>query len=411
MPDKELREPEVLTVSQLNARVRLTLESGFQALWVAGEVSNLKIAASGHVYLTLKDSSAEVSAVMWRPIADRLRFELTDGLDVLVCADVTLYEARGRYQVLIRKIEPRGVGALQLAFRQLVDKLGKEGLFDPARKRPLPRFPRHVGIVTSPTGAAIRDILRQLTRWPLLDVTIFPVRVQGEGAAREIASAIDELNRIGGFDVLIVGRGGGSLEDLWSFNEEVVARAIFASEIPVVSAVGHEVDVTISDMVADVRALTPTAAGEMVVPDLAQVREDLASLAKRLVSSLDNQARLACAHLRALGERLSPQRLLARLQQFSQRADEILFRLTSRSLSRLRERRLKLDAAAGRLESLSPLSVLRRGYCITTILPDDQPVRDASVLRPGDTVKTRLAAGSFTSKVERTDQPDTIGGQ
>ncbi len=398
-----MSEPEILSVSQLNARVRASLESGFAGLWVAGEISNLKIAASGHVYLTLKDSTAEVSAVMWRPVAERLRFELVDGLDVLVFIDVTLYEARGRYQVVIRRIEPRGVGALQLAFKQLVEKLGKEGLFDPSRKRPLPRFPSHVGIVTSPTGAAIRDILRQLNRrWPMLRITLFPVRVQGEGAAREIASAIDDMNRLGGFDVLIVGRGGGSLEDLWAFNEEIVARAIVTSEIPIVSAVGHEVDVTISDMVADVRALTPTAAGEIVVPDVAQVRQDLNALARRFLGALDARARLARADLRALGERLGPQRLAARLQQFTQRTDDLFSSLVSRVLQRLREKRLKLDAGAGRLESLSPLAVLRRGYSITTRTDSEQLLTDAQTLKPGDRVRTRLAAGEFESIVDQT---------
>ena len=400
-------EPEVLTISQLNARVRASLETAFQGLWVAGEVSNLKIAGSGHVYLTLKDPSAEVSAVIWRPVADRLRFDLTDGLEVLVQADVTLYEVRGRYQIVIRRIEPRGVGALQLAFRQCVEKLAKEGLFDPARKRPLPRFPSHVGIVTSPTGAAIRDILRMLQRrWPMIQVTIFPVRVQGEGAHLEIAQAVVEMNRLGGFDVLIVGRGGGSLEDLWAFNEESVARAIFASRIPVVSAVGHEVDVTISDMVADVRALTPTAAGEMVVPDVRQVRADLRALAGRLSTSLANQARFARSRLSSLGDRLSPQRLANRIQQLVQRIDEVFATLGTRSLRRLRDWRTGLEASAGRLESLSPLAVLRRGYSLTTRADSNQPLTDARSLNPGERVRTRLAMGEFTSTVGKSGTPE-----
>ena len=394
-------EPKVLTVSELNARVRGTLEAGFEGIWVAGEISNLTVARSGHVYLTLKDKKAEVSAVMWRASAGRLRFEPTDGLEVIVSGDVTLYEVRGRYQIVIRKMEPKGVGALQLAFRQLVEKLRKEGLFDEKHKQPLPNFPEHIGIVTSPTGAAVRDILRVLERrWPALRVTLFPVPVQGAAAAKEIAAAIKTMNRMGGFDVLIVGRGGGSLEDLWAFNEEVVARAIFASAIPIVSAVGHEVDITISDMVADARALTPTAAAEMVVSDVEQVIEQLNGLARRLVRALGNRAMLARTELRSLAERLSSRVLLRGFQQLAQRADDV-FAETLRAVERaLVEARMRLQALGGKLETLSPLAVLKRGYSITTRTDSDQPLRDATEVKAGDRIRTRLANGEVESKVQ-----------
>ncbi len=391
---------KVLTVSELNARVRGTLEAGFEGIWVAGEISNLTVARSGHVYLTLKDKKAEVSAVMWRASAGRLRFEPTDGLEVIVFGDVTLYEVRGRYQIVIRKMEPKGVGALQLAFRQLVEKLRKEGLFDEKHKQPLPDFPEHIGIVTSPTGAALRDILRVLERrWPALRATLFPVPVQGAAAGKEIATAIETMNRMGGFDVLIVGRGGGSIEDLWAFNEEVVARAIFASAIPVVSAVGHEVDLTISDMVADARALTPTAAAEMVTPDVEQVLEQLNGLARRLVRALGSRATLARAELRSLAERLNSRVLVRELQQLAQRADDV-FAETLRVVERaLVEARMRLEKLGGKLETLSPLAVLKRGYSITTRIDSDRPLKDAAEVKAGDRIKTRLANGEVESRV------------
>lgn len=394
---------KVITVSELNARVRGTLEADFEGVRVAGEISNLTVARSGHVYLTLKDKKAEVSAVMWRASAGRLRFEPTDGLEVIVFGDVTLYEVRGRYQIVIRKMElkGKGVGALQLAFRQLVEKLRKEGLFGAEHKQPLPDFPEHIGIVTSQTGAAVRDILRVLERrWPALRATLFPVSVQGAVAGKEIADAIEIMNRLGGFDVLIVGRGGGSIEDLWAFNEEVVARAIFASAIPVVSAVGHEVDFTISDMVADARALTPTAAAEMVVPDVEQVVEQLNGLARRLVRALGNRAILARAELRSVAERLSSRVLVRQFQQLAQRADDV-FAEAGRAVERaLVEARMKLETLGGKLDTLSPLAVLKRGYSITTRIDSDRPLKDAAEVKAGDRIKTRLAQGEIESDVQ-----------
>lgn len=390
----------VLTVSELTRLVKGTLEDRFARVWVTGEISNLRRPGSGHVYLTLKDAESQLSAVMWRGAAARLRFRLEDGIEVIVGGMLTVYGARGQYQIIIQSIEPKGIGALQLAFKQLVEKLRKEGLFDPEHRKPLPAFPRHIGIVTSPTGAAIHDILQVLDRrCPIVPVTLYPVRVQGVEAAREIAEAIDEMNRLGWFDVLIVGRGGGSLEDLWAFNEELVARAIYRSRIPVVSAVGHEIDVTISDMVADRRALTPTEAGELVVPRLDQIEEQLVELTRRLTEALRGDAKLARMQLATLGERLSPAHLAARVRELAQRTDDAGGRLPAALAALVRQVQVKLAAFGGKLESLSPLAVLARGYSITMRL-DGEVLRDASQVQPGDSLRTRLAKGEVISKVE-----------
>ena len=273
----------VLTVSELTAAIEDQLEARFGGLWVEGEISNLRVHTSGHVYFTLKDEGAQLRAVLFRSRTRRLRFEPADGLHVLAFGSLDVYPARGEYQLVCEILEPKGLGALQLAFEQLKARLAAEGLFDAARKRPLPALPRRVGLVTSPTGAAVRDFLRVITRrFAGVHVVVYPVRVQGETAAPEIVQALRDLNRLGGFDVLVLARGGGSLEDLWAFNEEIVARAIAESKIPVISAVGHETDVTIADFVADLRAPTPSAAAELVVREKAQLLAQLVSLRERL---------------------------------------------------------------------------------------------------------------------------------
>ena len=292
-PPTDAFEPTVLTVSELTGQIKELLEEGLPAVWVAGEISNMSRPQSGHVYLTLKDDRAQIRAVLWRSTALQLRFALADGLDVICRGTIDVYAPRGSYQLVIRQIEPQGEGALQLALRQLKAKLAAEGLFDENRKRPLPRYPRRVAFVTSPTGAAIRDFLEVIgRRWRGLDVLVIPARVQGEGAAAEIAAGIRAANRLAHRpDVLVVGRGGGSLEDLWCFNEEVVVRAIVASEIPVVSAVGHEIDVTLADFAADRRALTPSEAAELVVPDREELLLRLDSNRQRLAAVLVRPAR------------------------------------------------------------------------------------------------------------------------
>src|SRR5438128_5795357 len=290
------------TVSALTALLRVHIESAFSDVWVEGEVSNLRIPTSGHAYFTLKDASSQIRAVLFRSVGRSQRFALQDGLQLVCRGRLTVYEPRGAYQVIVEYAEPKGVGALQLAFEQLKARLAAEGLFDQARKRPLPFLPRRIGVVTSPTGAAIRDIVQVAhKRDPGVTIVLDPVAVQGQRAAGEIARAIEELNELGGFDVLVVGRGGGSLEDLWAFNEELVARAIAASRIPVVSAVGHEIDFTIADFVADVRAPTPSAAAELVVRD----QQDLL---KRLVGYGDRAVHAVRAVLRDLGARVEAER-------------------------------------------------------------------------------------------------------
>lgn len=391
----------VLTVSELTRAIRELLTEAFPAVAVVGEISNVRRSTSGHIYLTLKDEGAQIPAVIWSNVARTLRFQLQDGLSVIVRGEVTVYERRGTYEIIVREIEPRGIGALELAFRQLFDRLQKEGLFDTARKRPIPAFPAVIGVVTSPTGAAIRDILHVIDkRFPRLRVLIYPVRVQGEGAALEIAAAIRDMNAHTDADVLVVGRGGGSLEDLWAFNEEVVARAIFASRIPIISAVGHEVDFTISDFVADERAATPTAAAERITREWAAATERLDRARARLAQALLAHVRKARDRVVQLAKAHALRFPLEGVRRREQRVDELGLRLAQAQRGILRLSEERLANLAGRLGNLNPLRVLQRGYSITTRAGDNRPLRDASELRVGDRVHTRLGAGAFTSVVE-----------
>ena len=393
--------PRPLSVSEVTRLIKDALETAFPRVWVVGEVSNLRRPRSGHVYFTLKDDRAQLRAVVWRGVAERLRFQLADGLAVVARGAITVYSPRGEYQLVIQRLEPKGIGALELAFQQLKEKLEREGLFDPARKKPLPPFPTHVAVVTSPTGAAIRDILTVIgRRFPALWVTLYPVRVQGEGAAEEIAEGIGELNRLGGFDLMIVGRGGGSLEDLWPFNEEVVARAIAKSDIPVVSAVGHEIDVTISDLVADRRALTPTEAAELVTPERDQLLAQLEAMRARLAQALRHRLTEADGRLRELSARLRPARLLEMVRLREQYLDDLGARW-ARAIARLAERaRDRVLRVGVRLESLSPVAVLARGYSVTREPATGRLVTDASGVRPGAVIESILARGLLRSRVE-----------
>jgi exodeoxyribonuclease VII large subunit len=368
------------TVSELTGRIKAALEGGFAEVALRAEVSNVSRPRSGHVYLVLKDDGAQLRAVLWRRDAQKLVFDLVDGLAVRAWGRLSVYAPRGEYQLTIQRIEPEGIGALELAFRQTVARLAAEGLFDPSRKRPLPRFPRRIVVVTSPTGAAVRDVLQVLgRRWRAADVLIAPTRVQGPGAAEEVAAAIALANRVAGADLIIVARGGGSLEDLWAFNEEVVARAIVGSALPVVSAIGHEVDLTIADLAADRRALTPSEAGEIVAPDAREVRQALDHLRDRLARA---------------GR--------ARVEQARDRLD-VLAECADRAIRRdLDGRRHRLARAAAALEALSPLAVLARGYSLTLRDGGATPIRTAAEVRPGDLIHTRLASGRIVSRVERT---------
>jgi exodeoxyribonuclease VII large subunit len=437
---------EILTVSELNACVRDLLEGAFAAVWVEGEISNLRTYPSGHTYFTLKDPESQVAAVLFRSAAAGLRFRPEDGLKVLIRGRVSLYEPRGSYQIIVEGVEPAGLGELQLAFEQLKAKLLAEGLFDADRKRPLPLLPRRIGIVTSPVGAAIRDILRVLhRRFAGLEIVIAPARVQGEAAAEEIIAGVRDLSRLSGVDVIIVTRGGGSLEDLWPFNEESVARAIVGSPIPVISAVGHEVDITISDLVADLRAPTPSAAAEMVVRSRQELLERLAALltrlgaaARLLISTLrreldasgaeraflatrgrirermqrvDDLTHSLRSHLAVrterlrhrveiLGQRISPRQLAERLagQRAASMTQQRLLRAAATSV--LESARNRVAAYGERLTALSPLAVLARGYAICRLAPSGAILKDAAEASPGGAIRVRLHRGGLDCEVK-----------
>jgi exodeoxyribonuclease VII large subunit len=397
-----------LSVWELTSQIKDLMEGAFPEVWVAGEVSNFARPQSGHCYLTLKDDRAQLRAVMWRGVATRLRFDLHDGLEVMCRGHLDVYAQRGSYQLVIEDIVPQGMGALELALRQLREKLAREGLFDPERKRPLPPMVRRIAVVTSPTGAAIRDFLQVLgRRWRGADVLIVPVRVQGEGAAAEIAAAIETINRLAEkgdspflCDCLVVTRGGGSMEDLWAFNEEIVVRAIAASRIPVVSAVGHEIDVTLSDLAADVRALTPSEAAELVAPSAEELVAQLRQIERRLAAGLHRRAESARARLDALSRHAAFRRPFQRVFELGRRLDEWDARAQRAIRGFVKQARQKADATAGRLDSLSPLAVLGRGYSLTQRASDGRVIHAAEELSPGERITTRFASGRATSRVE-----------
>jgi exodeoxyribonuclease VII large subunit len=371
-------------------------------VWVAGEVSNFARPQSGHCYFTLKDDQAQIRAVMWRGTAARTKFELADGLEVICRGHVDVYAPRGSYQLVVDELQPKGVGALELALRKLREKLAAEGLFDPARKRRLPAFPRRVAFVTSPTGAAVRDFLEVLRRrWRGVDVLIIPARVQGEGAAAEIVAGIRAANRlVPPPDVLVVGRGGGSLEDLWAFNEEAVVRAIAASKIPTVSAVGHEIDVTLADLAADVRALTPSEAAERTVPAADELIARLVGYRDRLRSGASRRLTLAQSRLDALATQRPFRRPFDLVHDRSRRLDELSLRAAGAIRTLLHQRQREFARLAGGLQSLSPLAVLERGYTITEDARTGRVVRAIDQLRVGQSIVTRLNKGSATSTVD-----------
>jgi exodeoxyribonuclease VII large subunit len=398
--------PQPLTVGELTEQIKDLVEAGFPSVFVAGEISNFARPSSGHLYFTLKDDAAQLKACMWRGNAQRVKFELYDGLEVICHGHLEVYAPRGQYQIIVHSIEPRGVGALELALRQLRDRLAREGLFDPARKRPLPAFVRHIAVVTSPTGAAIRDFLQVLgRRWRGADVTIVPTRVQGEGASLEIAAAIEIANRLDRpFDCLVVTRGGGSLEDLWSFNEEPVVRAIAASRIPVISAIGHEIDVTLADLAADIRALTPSEAAELVAPASEELIAALRQTQKRLTAALRSRAANARKSLDRIARHTAFRRPYQRIFDLSRRLDEWEARSNRAMRQRTQQWRSNLDSLSARLESLNPLAVLKRGYSITGRVSDGRTIHSATDLRPGEEIFTQFAHGRSTSRVEKVEE-------
>lgn len=438
---------EVFSVSRLNREVKALLELSLPLIWVEGELSNVARPSSGHLYFTLKDARAQVRCAMFRTRNMHLRFTPKDGIQVLARARVGLYEPRGEYQLIVDHLEEAGDGALRRAFEELKAKLAAEGLFDPAQKRPLPPLPRSIGVVTSPTGAAVRDIVTVLRRrFAGIPVVVYPVPVQGAGAGAEIARAITRAGERADCDVLIVGRGGGSLEDLWAFNEEVVARAIRACPIPVVSAVGHEIDFTIADFAADQRAATPSAAAELVSPDrqewlarlaqqerrlyrcvrshLTQQQQRLGWIAKRLKhpgrrlqeigQRLDEMeqrlVRSQRGHIRHLHARLAGARAhlarvapLHRVQRLQARREELERRLHAAAQRQTERRGQRLAAAVRALDAVSPLATLSRGYAIVS-RPDGSIVRSYTEVEPGDRVEARLHQGHLVCRVEESDE-------
>ncbi len=446
-PTEQIRK--VLSVSELTVQVKRLIEKSVGQIWVGGEVSNLRAQSSGHIYFTLKDAGAQLSCVCFRDAARESRALLADGQQVILQGDVTVYEVRGQYQLVVRQIELRGVGALQVAFEKLKLKLAEEGLFAPERKRPLPKYPQRIGLVTSPTGAAIRDVLHVVQRRnPGLEIILAPCRVQGQGAGAEIAGAIRLLNEFAiqskvqspkskvtasettldigpeSLDLILITRGGGSLEDLWAFNEEVVARAIFESAVPVVSAVGHEIDFTISDFVADVRAATPSAAAEIITEGVFASRQLIESLMQRMarmhprgllnehLQRLDDlQTGLLRQTKQGVNERLVAWRNLAsrlrqvRPKEFLRQRREVLS-VSQRRLRELARVQLKncktvLAATESRLRLLGPEQVLSRGYSITLDAATGKVLRDAAKVKPGQQLRTRLKQGEVTSRAEK----------
>lgn len=437
-------EKTILTVTRLTALLRGVLEENFEHLWVQGEVSNLSYPSSGHCYFTIKDAGAQLRCVMFKSAVKNLKFRLADGMALIARGRISVYDQRGEYQLICEYVEPAGIGALQAAFAQLKEKLALEGLFADSHKTTLPRFPRTIGVITSPTGAAIHDILNVLKRrFASLEVLLYPVRVQGEGSAVEIARAIDEMNHLAEVDVLIVGRGGGSLEDLWSFNEEVVARAVYRSKIPVISAVGHETDWTMCDFVADLRAPTPSAAAELVVASRDELRSTLEALAARSRRSVQHLLAAHTSRLNGLRRALHDPRTM--LGHMAQRTDDLTARLErglNNAVSRRRDGFVRLQTAlqhndpkvridafrhritfltmraenrlaqrldtlrqafydnGSRLEVLSPLKTLARGYAIATRGNGRAVVTDAGLLAVGDQLQVQFCHGTARCRVE-----------
>ncbi len=452
-PDSEaglitLPERKIYTVSQLTDGIRFLLEDGFPSVWVRGEISNFKSAISGHMYFTLKDDAAQIRCVIFRLQNRLLKFKLEDGLQIICWGRLSVYGPRGEYQLILDTIEPEGLGSLMLAFEQLKKRLAADGLFDPARKKPIPPFPKTVGLVTSSTGAAVRDMIRIITRrFPAVNILLTSTSVQGDRAPQEIQTAVERLVKAGGVDVIILGRGGGSVEDLWAFNDERVVRAVANCPLPIVSAVGHETDFTLSDFAADMRASTPSAAAEMVVQDkrdleaaiehlvarlknsamgfirrgssiaeelikrlydprrrIRDKRVGLDDLSMRLVRAMNRKLESADRELANLAGRLRPENLADRLQESERDYSQLVSRLLRSGSGVIREHRTEVEQTSARLSALSPLAVLARGYSIAFDIDSGKVVTDASAVRLASNLKIRLHKGRLVCRViEKTD--------
>lgn len=392
----------VYTVSEITKEIKLLLEASFLAVWIEGEVSNLRTPGSGHIYFSLKDAFSQIRCVMFRSSALTLRTTLLNGMKVRLFGKIGLYERDGSYQLYVEKIESAGMGDLAIKFEQLKKKLKDEGLFDEDRKQHLPGFPESLGVITSPTGAAIRDIIKVAARrCPYCRLVLRPVKVQGRGAAEEIAEAIDEFNQFGDADILLVGRGGGSMEDLWPFNEEVLARAIHRSQIPIVSAVGHEIDFTISDFVADLRAATPSAAVEQVLPDKAELLAQLNGMMRRITENLIGKTKRLRERLRSIEVSYGFRRPLDILSQRQQGVDELQKRAAKSIRHLLDFRKSHYESFRSRLESLNPDRILARGYSISRRSPEGSILRDSDEVQIGDQVEITLHRGRVDTEVKR----------
>jgi len=401
MVNNTSNEQKIYSVSELTRGISLLLEDSFKNVWVEGEVSNFILHTSGHCYLSLKDSDSVIACVIFKHSAAKLKFRIENGMNVICAGRIGVYGKRGQYQLYIDKAEPKGIGALQIAFTQLKEKLYKEGLFDVSSKKPIPRFPKTVGIVTSPTGAVIRDIINIINRrFENMHIVIFPAKVQGKGASDEIIDGIESFNRLKNVDVIILARGGGSLEDLWAFNEEPVARAIYNSAIPIVSAVGHEIDYTISDFVSDLRAPTPSAAAELVVCKKIDIVSEIDSYRSRLKQALGNRVGIMERHLEGIMKRYAFKQPLFLIEQYQQSLDEGIKSLSQALNFFVVKKTQTVETAQARLKALSPVAILERGYSITMTMPDSKIIKDSAKAKTGAQIKTRLAKGELISRIE-----------
>lgn len=394
-------EVRILTVTELTELIKQSLEEGFPGVWVSGEISNYIHHSSGHRYFTLKDKNAQIKAVIWKFVGQNLPFEPQDGMKVKLFGDLTVYPRNGVYQLRVSRISKLGVGDLEAQFQELKEKLLKEGLFDDGIKKELPQFPVRIGLVTSPTGAAIRDMINILQRRaPWVEIVLAPVHVQGDQAAPEIAEAIGRFNRYAEVDLIICGRGGGSLEDLWAFNEEIVARAIFESDIPVVSAVGHQVDFTIADFVADLRAPTPSAAAELTVPDRTELVQKIDQLRKKLSRGALTYIELAQEKLAGLMRSPVFRRPLEVIYQRYQELDELRTQLAREIQNYVKNRRQNLKSLSEKLSALSPRAILERGFAIVRRTSDGKLLKDSGQIEIGQSVEVQLCKGELTAIVD-----------
>jgi exodeoxyribonuclease VII large subunit len=391
-----------LSVSVLTQQIQTHIETQFESVWVVGQISNLTYHRSGHVYFTLKDDGAQLPGVIWKTSVSKIKFKLKDGMEIVCRGRLTVFPPHGKYQMVITELQPKGIGALELAFQQLREKLTAEGLFTPARKKPMPKELRRIAVLTSPTGAAVKDFLQILTRrTKLIDVLIVPVKVQGNGAAEEIAQALRRVNQWSGIDGIVLTRGGGSIEDLWAFNEEVLVRAVAASAIPVVSAVGHEIDVTLCDFAADIRAATPSEAAERIAREDSDRKRELTQINRLLNDHINRQLRFATERLNSIQQRpvfRRPEQMIERRRFQLGMYEERHERLINYRLQTLRNRLSKISAS---LEALSPLSILSRGYTFTESA-EGRVIQRASGVKCGDILRTHFVDGAVESRcIER----------